>query len=120
MKIILIVDDEQNIRELVNRILGKSYVIMEASNGQEALDIVRSQKPDLILMDLMMPKMDGYTACSVIKNDSRLKTIPVIMLTGLCFELNKELATKLGAEGYIIKPFTSETLISTVSQSLGA
>lgn len=119
-KTVLVADDESNIRALVNRILGKSYTILEAKDGEEAVKIARSMKPDIILLDIMMPNMDGYTACSAIKNDSVLKVIPVIMLTGLGFELNKELAKKLGAEAYVTKPFTAEILKNTISQFLGA
>lgn len=117
-KTILIADDEQNVRTLVNRILGKSYDIVEAKDGEEAVKVAQARKPDIILMDIMMPKMDGYTACATIKTDARLKTIPVVMLTGLGFELNKELAKKLGAEGYITKPFTAEMLKETISPFL--
>ncbi len=118
-KSILIADDEANIRLLVSRSLSKFYNVLEARDGEEALKVARSNKPALILMDIMMPKMDGYTACYTIKADPELRSIPVLMVTGLGYHLNKELASKLGAEGYIVKPFTTESLRTAIEQHLG-
>ena len=113
---ILIADDELYIRLLVGDALGRDYVILEASNGEEAINITRTEKPDLILMDILMPKLDGYTACYEIKNDEATKAIPVVMLTGIGHELNKKLAQEMGADGYITKPFNLEGLLDTVKQ----
>ena len=115
---ILIADDEPNIRSLVSSMLGKDYVVLEASDGEEALNIARRQKPDLVLMDIMMPKVDGYSACSIIKTDQTTKGIPVVMLTAIGYELNKELAKKIGADGYITKPFSLQGLLHTIKQFL--
>ncbi len=115
---ILIADDEANIRLLVSSMLGKDYTILEASEGREAIDMARSQQPDLILMDIMMPKMDGYTACHALKADKATKVIPVVMLTGVGHELNKRLAQEVGAEGYITKPFTLPELRDTINRLL--
>ena len=114
-KKILVVDDEPNIRLLLTRMLGNDYTILEATDGQEAIDLARDLKPDLILMDLLMPRMDGYTACSVIKTDPATRGIPVVMLTAVGFELNKQLAEKVGASGYITKPFALSDVIKTIS-----
>ncbi len=116
LKKILIVDDEPNIRLLVSNMLGKDYTVLKASNGAEAVEIARAQKPDLILMDVMMPRVDGYTACSTLKTDQATKDIPVIMLTGLGFELNKALAKKIGADAYITKPFSHQDLLKAIGQ----
>jgi two-component system alkaline phosphatase synthesis response regulator PhoP len=113
---ILIADDELSIRLLVRRMLSKQFVIFEASNGEEAVDVARIQRPDLILMDIMMPRMDGNTACSTLKNDELTKEIPVVMLTGLGYELNKKLAKIMGADAYITKPFSLKELTDTISQ----
>jgi len=118
-KKILIADDELNIRSLVSRMLGKDYIVIEATNGEEAIDIAKRQEPDLILMDLMMPQMDGYTACSSIKTDQATKGIPVVMLTGVVHELNKRFAREMGADGYISKPFSADELLRQVKQVLG-
>lgn len=118
-KKILIADDEPNIRSLVSRMLGKDYIVIEATNGEEAIDIAKRQEPDLILMDLMMPKMDGYAACSSIKTDQATKGIPVVMLTGVTHELNKSFAREMGADGYLSKPFNTDELLRQVKQILG-
>jgi CheY-like chemotaxis protein len=117
---ILIADDEANIRLLVDNMLGKDYVVHKASDGAEAVAIARSRQPDLILMDIMMPKMDGYNACHEIKKDPVTKEIPVVMLTGLGHELNKKLAEQIGAADYLTKPFSLENLLNTIGQLLPA
>ncbi len=117
-KKILIADDEPSIRLTVRRMLDKDYIVLEATNGEEAVDIAQGQKPDLILMDLMMPKMDGYTACSMIKAEQATKVIPVIMLTAIDHELNKKFAMEMGAEGYITKPFTIQELMDMLTPLL--
>lgn len=114
-KRILVVDDEPNIRLLLTRMLSNDYTILEATDGQEAIDLARDLKPDLILMDLLMPRMDGYTACSIIKTDPTTRGIPVVMLTAVGFELNKQLAERVGASGYITKPFALSDIIKTIS-----
>ncbi|GAH53000.1 unnamed protein product, partial [marine sediment metagenome] len=91
-KKILITDDEENIRLLVSNMLGKDYVVLGASDGREAVDMARSQQPDLILMDILMPKMDGYTACNKIKKDPVTRAIPVVMLSAIDHELNVKLS----------------------------
>lgn len=116
-KKILIVDDEVGVRQLVQRILGKSYEVLEAKDGGEAIDVSRTQKPDLILMDMMMPKVDGLTACYLIKKDESTKKIPVVMLTAITYDLNKRLSQDvMGADGYITKPFTPKELQSAIDQ----
>lgn len=115
---ILIADDELSIRSLVHRMLTKYFVVLEAGNGEDAVRIARAQKPDLILMDIMMPKLDGNTACSMIKQDEITNKIPVIMLTGLSYELNKKLATVMGADAYMTKPFSLQQLLDTIAQFL--
>ncbi len=115
---ILVADDEQYIRLLARRLLSDKFTVLEASDGAQAVDTARKHKPALILMDIMMPNMDGYTACSTIKTDQLTKRIPVVMLTGLGYELNKKLAEEVGADGYITKPFTSEKLLETIGKIL--
>ena len=117
-KKILIADDEAGIRLTLGRILDKDYVVLEATNGEEAVEIAKVQKPDLILMDLIMPKMDGYAACSQIKADEATKGIPVVILTAVGNELNKKFATEMGAEGYITKPFNIQELMDVITPLL--
>jgi two-component system alkaline phosphatase synthesis response regulator PhoP len=116
MKKILIVDDEPGVRLTVNKMLEKDYTVFEAANGEEAINITNEQEPDLILMDLMMPKMDGYTACSRIKTDPATMKIPVVILTSIGHELNKKFASEMCADGYITKPFTQQDLLRAVGQ----
>jgi len=117
-KKVLIVDDEENVRLLVHNILGKENVVLEANDGEAAVQMARSQEPDFILMDIMMPNMDGYTACHAIKKDPVTKAIPVVMLTALGQELNVKLSQEMGADGYITKPFSSKMLLDTVNHFL--
>jgi CheY-like chemotaxis protein len=117
-KKILIVDDEPNVRRLVHTILSKDFTVLEAEDGKQAIDIAGTQKPDLILMDIMMPRMDGYTSCSAIKNDPTTRSIPVLMLTAIGFELNVKLSQQMGADAYMTKPFTSQALLDKIAQFL--
>ncbi len=115
---ILVVDDEQKIRLLLKRYLGNKYSVLEATDGREAVDMARKYKPNLILMDILMPYMGGYEACSMIKNDTAMEGIPVIMLTALGYDLNRKLAAEIAADGYITKPITSEELLATIDRFL--
>jgi len=115
-KKVLVVDDEENVRHLVRSILGQENIVLEARDGQVAVDIARRQEPDFILMDIMMPNMDGYTACHTIKKDPMTKAIPVVMLTALGQELNMKLGQEMGADGYITKPFSAKVLLDTISR----
>ncbi len=115
---ILIADDEQFIRLLVKRLLSQNYIVLEASDGEEAIDIARSQKPDLILMDIMMPGVDGYIPCHQITKGQATKAIPVVMLTGVGHELNKKLSWEVGATGYITKPFILQELLDVIGPLL--
>ena len=117
-KTILIVDDEKDVRHLVRSMLGEEDTVIEAEDGEVAVHMARHHKPDLILMDIMMPKMDGYTACKIIKTTPVIKTIPVVMLTAVDYELNVELSREMGADGYITKPFSQQTLVDTITRFL--
>jgi len=113
---ILIADDELYIRLLVKDILEPEFTVLEASNGEEAVSITRTEQPDLVLMDILMPKLDGYTACYAIKNSEQTKDTPVVMLTGVGHELNRQLSQEMGATAYITKPFNPEGLLDKARQ----
>jgi len=115
-KKVLVVDDEEKVRHLLRSMLGSKYIVLEAKDGKVAVDIACSHKPDIILMDIMMPNMDGYTACHTIKQDPATKTIPIVMVTAVGQELNVKLAKEMGADGYITKPFSLLELLNTVEQ----
>ena len=115
---ILIVDDQEQIRRLVCGILKDEYEVIEAGSGAEALQVTKEQLPDLIIMDILMPGMDGLTACSQIKNNPATNQIPVLVLTIIDYELNRRFAESLGADGYITKPFTPEELRTAIARHL--
>ena len=118
-KKILIADDESSVRSLVKKLLSKSYAVVEASDGEEAVKVAVNEKPDFILMDILMPKMDGLTACYAIKRNQATKEIPVVMLTAVDYDLNRKLSQDvMGAQGYVTKPFNSQALMSTISKFL--
>jgi two-component system alkaline phosphatase synthesis response regulator PhoP len=113
---VVVADDELYIRLLVKDILEPEFTVLEASNGEEAVRLSRIQQPDLVLMDILMPKLDGYTACYAIKSDELTKEIPVVMLTGVGHELNRQLSQEMGATGYITKPFNPADLLDKARQ----
>jgi CheY-like chemotaxis protein len=116
-KKVLVVDDEPGVRRLVRQILSQDYAVLEAQDGEEAVSMAHSQEPDLILMDIMMPKMDGITACLTIKQDQATERIAVVMLTAIGYRLNRIMAENVaGASAYITKPFDSQELLTTVSR----
>ena len=118
-KVILIVEDDPDSLRLTRRLLQISgYTTIEATDGKQGVELAKARRPDLILMDIMMPEMDGYTACDAIKTDKATSEIPVVMLTAMGYELNKKLAEKMGADGYITKPFTREELLDVINQFL--
>ncbi len=118
-KTVLVVDDEEHVRSLLNRILSRSYNVIEASDGKLAVDITHSQHPDIILMDIMMPKMNGDVACHIIKSNPLTANIPVIMVTALDHDLNRKLSLDImGANEYITKPFETQKLMETIDKLL--
>ena len=119
-KKVLIVDDEPNVRRLSRKILSNTFDVVEAEDGRQAIEIAVTQQPDVILMDMMMPKMDGLTACHTIKKDPTTKSIPVIMVTAIDFELNIKLSQQMGATGYVTKPFSPQDLLDKIAQVLQA
>ncbi len=118
-KVILIVDDDQQVQALLRRLLFESgYTTIVAVNGRQGVELAKTRKPDLILMDILMPEMDGNIACHIIKTDSVTSEIPVVMLTAVDTEPGKVIAKEVSADGYVTKPFTRERLLAIVSQFL--
>ncbi len=116
---ILAVDDEPvNLKLIETALAPKGYKIITAKSGEEAVNIARTQKPDLILMDILMPKMDGYSASSEIRKDPKTGDIPIIMITSVGHDLNKKLADGIGATGYIVKPFMIDDLNNKINETL--
>jgi len=116
---ILIAEDERDIRDLIAFTLRfGGFDVVEANNGQEAVDQALAARPDLILMDVRMPKMTGYEACKQLKSMDDMKHVPVVFLSAKGQESEIQQGLDAGAEEYILKPFTPEELVSTVRQIL--
>jgi CheY-like chemotaxis protein len=116
---ILLVDDEPELRIITRMMLEKAgYEVVEASNGEEGLRILANFKPDLILLDVMMPGMGGWKVCEKIKADEKLKHIPVVMFTVRTSEEDIEHSRECGAEAHINKPFEKQELLATIERLL--
>lgn len=119
-KKILVIDDDVGIRKLLSRFLEREgYEIIEAENGLEGVDAAKKNHPDLIVMDVVMPRMDGLTAARLIKFYKPLSEVPIIFLTAKDAEKEIELAEEARAEVYITKPFDVRQVIEVVNEIVG-
>jgi two-component system alkaline phosphatase synthesis response regulator PhoP len=115
MSKILIVDDEQDIVELISYNLEKEgFKTFKAYDGETALGMVRSEKPDLMILDLLLPKMNGLDVCKAIRRNPEMSNLPIIMLTAKGDEIDKIIGLEVGADDYITKPFSIKELIARV------
>jgi DNA-binding response OmpR family regulator len=118
-KRILLVDDEPALVELIKiRLEANGYEVIPASDGQQALDLARKEMPELIILDLTLPRVDGYKVCRLLKSDDRYKKIPILLFTARAQESDKELGKEAGADGYIIKPFEPSSLLAKIKEFL--
>ena len=118
-KRILIADDEEDVVTTLKFTLEKEgYQCLTAYDGKEALDKAKSENPDLILLDIMMPKMNGYKVARLLKFDQKYKHIPIIMLTARTQEKDRVLGEETGADTYVTKPFEMNDLLSVVNETL--
>src|SRR4030065_2688016 len=118
-KKILIVDDEVDLGETLRFPLEmEGYHVLVSYNGEDALNQAGTENPDLILLDLMLPKLDGYKVCRLLKFDERYKNIPILMLTAKTQEKDKALGMETGANDYITKPFDLDRLVEKVKSYL--
>jgi DNA-binding response OmpR family regulator len=116
-KRILVVDDEADLIEMVAlRLQANDYEVLTAIDGQEGLDKARQEKPDLIILDLMLPKMDGYKVCRMLKFDEKFKQIPIILFTARAQEADLKLGEEVGADAYLTKPFEPEILLAKIKE----
>ena len=119
--LVLVADDDHNLRKILCLFLKNAhYETVEAANGREALNMAKGQNPDLILMDIMMPLLDGFTVCKLLKDDADTKRIPVLICTAKNRKEDLVSAIKAGAEDYIIKPFTKEIVLLKIEKALAA
>lgn len=118
---ILIAEDERDIRELIQfTLMFAGHQITQAANGAEAVELAQKVKPDLIMMDVRMPKMTGYEACREIKKIDDLKNIPVIFLSAKGQDEEKQTGIEAGAVAYILKPFAPDELTRQIGEILKA
>ena len=116
---ILITEDSPTILEMMKQVLSDAgYEVVAAVDGQDAMDKVKSNKPDLIVLDLMLPKIDGYKVCAMLKFNKSYQNIPIIILTARAGEADKKLGEEVHADAYITKPFEPEALLEKIENLL--
>ena len=116
---ILVIDDEIQLIEMVKiRLEANGHEIITAKDGQEGLEKAKSENPALIMCDVMMPKMDGYKVCGLLKNDARYSKIPIILFTARAQKDDLELGKEVGADAYIAKPFEPSVLLGKIDELL--
>jgi two-component system cell cycle response regulator DivK len=118
MKKVLVVEDVDLNRELVVQLLEESYQVIEAVNGQEGLDVAEHERPDLILMDLSLPVVDGWEATRRLKANDELKSIPIIALTAHAMVGDEEKALAAGCDDYLVKPIDEKKLYAKLAKFL--
>ncbi len=118
-KTILVIEDNEMNMKLMRAVLKTgNYRMLEAMDAETGLRLVREHRPDLILMDIQLPGMDGLSATKIIKADPDLKDIPIFALSGFAMESDKEKAADLGLAGYIVKPISVKGLLETLANCL--
>jgi two-component system, OmpR family, alkaline phosphatase synthesis response regulator PhoP len=116
---ILVVEDEADIRRLVRYNLEQEgYTVLEAADGEEALTLARKQRPHLVVLDLMLPGMNGLEVCRVLRAEERTAKLPVLMLTARATEVDKVLGLEIGADDYVTKPFSPREVVARVKALL--
>jgi len=118
-KTILVVDDEKDIVYAVTLLLeANDFKVLSASDGQEGLDKARQEGPDLIILDLMLPRIDGYKVCRMLKFDEQYKKIPIIMISARGQKDDEKLGYEVGADAYLTKPFEPKVLLEKIKEFL--
>lgn len=118
-KRILVVDDEPDMLLAIKmRLEATGYQVLTATDGMEGLNMARREKPDLIILDIMLPKMNGYKVSRLLKFDEEYKHIPIVMLTALAGENDRTTGVQTGADAYITKPFETAQLLDTIRRFL--
>lgn len=116
---VLVADDDGNLRRIVCLFLNNAnYETVEARNGRETVELVRSRRPDVVILDVMMPVLDGFTVCKMIKDDPQVRNTAIVVCTARNRKEDLIQAIKSGAEDYIIKPFTKDTVLAKVARAV--
>src|SRR5271154_4015170 len=116
---ILVVDDEPDLLELIDtNLTAAGFSVLMAASGKEALRLARAQQPQLILLDVMLPEVDGLEGCKMLRQDPATRSIPIVMLTARAAEIDRVLGLELGADDYITKPFSMRELVLRVKKLL--
>ncbi|UCH12036.1 MAG: response regulator [Candidatus Omnitrophota bacterium] len=118
-RILLIEDEKDMVYAITLELQANNYEVLTAYNGMEGLEKAKKEKPDLIILDLMLPKMDGYKVCGLLKADTRYNKIPIVMFSAKAQEEDMKLGKELGADAYITKPFESQVLLRKIKELLG-
>lgn len=120
---ILIVDDEAHLRMLIEQTLedlqDEGVELLTASNGEEALETIKAEKPNLVFLDVMMPKMSGFDVCQAVKKDLQLNEVHIVLLTAKGQEFDKHKGLEVGADLYMTKPFDPDVLLAKAKEVLG-
>lgn len=116
---ILLVDDDVGLRRLVRLTLGPDYDVIEANDGEEAVEIALREHPDLIFMDIRMPRLSGYEACRRIKENPETSNAKVVILTANMSDEDREKGAAVGADGYLTKPYSPLALLAKVEELVG-
>lgn len=119
MSRVLVIEDSATQREMIANLLrGSGLTVIEATDGVEALDKIQGNPPDLVVLDIVMPRMNGYEVCRRLKADPKTKNVPVVMCSSKGEEFDRYWGMKQGADAYVAKPFQPTELIGTVKQML--
>lgn len=114
-KVLVVDDSPTDLNNIKNIVSDAGYMVVTAQNGKEALDLARSQQPDLIFLDIIMPDMDGYAACRELTNDSETKNIPVVFVTSKNQKADRVWAQMQGGKAYVAKPYTSDDILNQIN-----
>ena len=116
---ILAVDDSATVLEMIKSVLvAEGYEVLTAADGAEGLDVARAERPDLILLDVMLPKLDGYRVCRLLKFDKNYRDIPIVMLTAKAEDASVATGMRTGADQYLTKPVEPDTLLAVVAKEI--
>ena len=120
-KKLLLVDDEESILKLICTTIQNDhrYEVLCASKGREALELVRKEHPALVFLDIKMPGINGFQVCRILKEDPETASIPIVMLTALAGEADRQMGMEMGADDYITKPFSPMVILDKVEEVLG-